>query len=70
MPGGSPATAAKRYTWTTVIATLQNDPRLGMASDWVSAIGGSQTGVYLLYGHPGCDWEFTLSKLLNRARFS
>eukprot|EP00975_Prorocentrum_lima_P021973 4626187-Prorocentrum_lima.AAC.1 len=40
-----------------------------MASDWVSDIGGAKTGVYLLYAHPGCDWEFTLSNPLNQARF-
>eukprot|EP00975_Prorocentrum_lima_P019166 4030943-Prorocentrum_lima.AAC.1 len=37
------------------------EPRLGMASDWVSSIGGSSTGVYLLYGHPDCEWEHTRS---------
>eukprot|EP00975_Prorocentrum_lima_P061929 12882686-Prorocentrum_lima.AAC.1 len=40
-----------------------------MASDWVSAIGGTKAGVYLLYGHPGCDWQFTLSNPHNQARF-
>eukprot|EP00975_Prorocentrum_lima_P044215 9270062-Prorocentrum_lima.AAC.1 len=45
------------------------EPHLGMASDWVSSIGGSSTGVYLLYGHPDCEWEYTLRNPFNAHRF-
>eukprot|EP00975_Prorocentrum_lima_P000155 36715-Prorocentrum_lima.AAC.1 len=53
------AAAAKRFKWTIVIAALKKDARVGMASDLVLAIGGASIAVYLLYGHPGCDWELT-----------
>eukprot|EP00975_Prorocentrum_lima_P054559 11440752-Prorocentrum_lima.AAC.1 len=55
------ADSAKFYKWTTIIAAIKKQPTLGMASDWISAIGGASTGVYLLYGHPDCDWEYTLA---------
>eukprot|EP00975_Prorocentrum_lima_P049432 10340806-Prorocentrum_lima.AAC.1 len=40
-----------------------------MASDWVSCIGGSKTGVYLLYRRPDCEWEHMLRHPFNARRF-
>eukprot|EP00975_Prorocentrum_lima_P016879 3576902-Prorocentrum_lima.AAC.1 len=57
----------KRFKWTSVITALQNGPRLCMALDWVSAVGGSKIGFFLLYEHPGCDWKLTLANPLNHA---
>eukprot|EP00975_Prorocentrum_lima_P037354 7860454-Prorocentrum_lima.AAC.1 len=53
------ADAAKRLTFTEVIDLVQNHPQLAQASGWVSALGGTKAGVYLLYGRPDCDWKFT-----------
>eukprot|EP00975_Prorocentrum_lima_P006189 1335756-Prorocentrum_lima.AAC.1 len=43
---------------------------MAQAADWVGTLGGAHTGVYLLYGHPTCDWEWTLKNLQNRQRFA
>eukprot|EP00975_Prorocentrum_lima_P070046 12929764-Prorocentrum_lima.AAC.1 len=50
------------------ISHLQSNQQFAQASDWVSALGGMKAGVYLLYGHPGCDWQFTLQNSLNATR--
>eukprot|EP00975_Prorocentrum_lima_P019899 4189122-Prorocentrum_lima.AAC.1 len=36
---------AKFDKWTTIRTALTKEPRLCMASDWVSCIGGLKTGV-------------------------
>eukprot|EP00975_Prorocentrum_lima_P044590 9342494-Prorocentrum_lima.AAC.1 len=50
------------------IRQIQSNQELAQASDWVSALGGTKAGVHLLYGHPTCDWQFTLQNRCNASR--
>eukprot|EP00975_Prorocentrum_lima_P047868 10011139-Prorocentrum_lima.AAC.1 len=52
----------------TTLHQVQNNRQVAQALDWVSAIGGTKAGVYILYGHPGCDWKLTLQNPNNVAR--
>eukprot|EP00975_Prorocentrum_lima_P018510 3896890-Prorocentrum_lima.AAC.1 len=49
--------AERRTTLAETIRQVQANQELAQSSDWVSALGGTQAGVYLLYGHPSCDWK-------------
>eukprot|EP00975_Prorocentrum_lima_P049543 10365474-Prorocentrum_lima.AAC.1 len=55
--------------WYALAMAIKKNPVFGQASDRSSALGGTHTGVYLLYGHPTCDWNYTLKKIHNRNRF-
>eukprot|EP00975_Prorocentrum_lima_P034287 7205865-Prorocentrum_lima.AAC.1 len=47
--------AARRTSLLETVRQVQANQQVARASDWVSALGGTKAGVYLLYGHLGCD---------------
>eukprot|EP00975_Prorocentrum_lima_P003527 770963-Prorocentrum_lima.AAC.1 len=52
-----------------IIVTIAINPVIAQAADWSFALGGTHTGVYLLYGHPTCDWSHTLQNINKKKRF-
>eukprot|EP00975_Prorocentrum_lima_P070400 12931763-Prorocentrum_lima.AAC.1 len=50
---------ARRITMPETVRMVQANQQVARASDWVSLLRGTEAGVYLLYGHLGCDWRFT-----------
>eukprot|EP00975_Prorocentrum_lima_P064890 12900211-Prorocentrum_lima.AAC.1 len=60
--------AARKMAFLDVARVVEDNNQLARASDWVSALGGTKAGVYLLYVHPGCDWGHTLKNPLNAQR--
>eukprot|EP00975_Prorocentrum_lima_P032199 6761581-Prorocentrum_lima.AAC.1 len=50
------------------MSNLAHNPVLAQAADRASSLGGAHTGVYLLCGHPLCDWDYTLTNPHNKHR--
>eukprot|EP00975_Prorocentrum_lima_P009316 1981894-Prorocentrum_lima.AAC.1 len=48
----SPGNGLRFQFFDTLLSTLDKNPIIARASDWVSTLGGEHIGVYLLYGHP------------------
>eukprot|EP00975_Prorocentrum_lima_P020980 4416668-Prorocentrum_lima.AAC.1 len=58
----------KRITMAETIHHIQSNQEFAQASNWVSALGGTKAGVYLLYGHPTWDRKFTVQNRSNATR--
>eukprot|EP00975_Prorocentrum_lima_P039999 8404002-Prorocentrum_lima.AAC.1 len=65
----TPEDAPRHQHLGNLLTTLDHDPAFARVADWVGTLGGAHTGVYLLYGHPTCDWEWTLQNRQNKQRF-
>eukprot|EP00975_Prorocentrum_lima_P012573 2665506-Prorocentrum_lima.AAC.1 len=42
---------------------IKKNPVFAQASDWSFALAGTHIAVYLLYGHPTCNWRCILKML-------
>eukprot|EP00975_Prorocentrum_lima_P026470 5564048-Prorocentrum_lima.AAC.1 len=52
------------------VQIVEENNQVVRASDWVAALMGTKAGVYLLYGHPNCDWNVTLQNPLNSQKLT